>query len=180
MVFLILIPATILTILWLTLLLMVTSEDWTNAAYAQVVDNRIEIERLRRLDEERTAELAQYHGVMAKVMRLWLGGTSDKKINKLNQQSQNLQDGYLQSLNLFTMPGYVLLRKVNAIGHGVIHKRILEKCTELYGRKYAPNKAKQLLARLLSYPIIGVATSLMIGGITTVTSGKSKGLLVTL
>ena len=65
MVFLILIPATVLTVFWLALLFMVTPEDWVAAAYAQVVDNRLEAECLRQLDDERAAELAQYHGVMA-------------------------------------------------------------------------------------------------------------------
>ena len=180
MVFLILIPATALTVLWLVLLFMVTPEDWVAAAYAQVVDNRIEAERLQQLDEERAAELAQYHGVTEKVMGLILGGTSEKKINKLNQHSQDLQDGYLGSLSIFAMPGYVLLRKVNAIGHGTVHKTILEKYTELYGRKYAPNKTKQLLAKLLSYAIIGVAGSLALGGVITAVSGGTMGLLITL
>lgn len=180
MAFLILIPATVLTVFWLVLLSMVTSEDWVAAAYAQVVDNRIEADRLRQLDKERAEELAQYHGVMAKVKGLFLGGSSEKKINKLNRQSQNLQDGYLGSLNLFAMPGYVLLRRVDAIGHGTVHKTILEKYTELYGRKYAPNKTKQLLAKLLSYAIIGVAASLTLGGLITAASGGSIGLLITL
>ena len=180
MAFLILIPATALTVLWLVLLFMVTPDDWVTAAYAQVVDNRIEAERLRLLDEERAAELAQYHGVMAKVMGLFLGGSSEKKIQKLNQNSQDLQDGYLRSLRIFEMPGYVLLRKVSALGHGTIHKTILEKYTELYGRKYAPNKTKQLLARLSSYAIIGVAASLALGGLFSAVSDRVTGLLVTI
>nr|WP_302648870.1 type II secretion system F family protein [uncultured Dysosmobacter sp.] len=180
MVFLILIPATVLTVFWLALLFMVTPEDWVAAAYAQVVDNRLEAECLRQLDDERAAELAQYHGVMAKVMGLFLGGTSEKKIRKLDQHSQDLQDGYLGSLNIFGMPGYVLLRKVDAIGHGTVHKTILEKYTELYGRKYAPNKTKQLLAKLLSYAIIGVAASLTLGGIITAASDGMTGLFITL
>ena len=40
MVFLILIPATVLMLLWLALLFMVNQEDWVAAAYAQVVDDR--------------------------------------------------------------------------------------------------------------------------------------------
>lgn len=180
MVFLVLIPATVLTVFWLALLSMIKPEDWVAAAYAQVVDDRIEAERLRRRDEERAAELAQYHGVTARVMGLFLGGSSEKKIKKLDRQSQDLQDGYLGSLNIFAMPGYVLLRKVNAIGHGTVHKAILEKYTELYGRKYAPNKAKQLLAKLLSYAIIGVAASLTLGGLITAVSGGMLGLFITL
>ena len=78
------------------------------------------------------------------------------------------------------MPGYVLLRKVSALGHGTIHKTILEKYTELYGRKYAPNKTKQLLAKLSSYAIIGVAASLALGGLFSAVSDRMTGLLVTI
>lgn len=180
MVFLILIPATAFTVLWLVPLFMVTQEDWIAAAYAKVVDNRIEADRLRQLDTERAEELAQYHGAAAKVMGIFLGGSSEKRIKKLEQNSRDLQDGLLRSLSILPMPGYVLLRQVDAIGHGTIHKTILEKYTELYGRKYAPNKTKQLLAKLLSYSVLGLAVSLTLGGVLTAASSGSTGLIVTL
>lgn len=177
---LILIPATVLAAVWLVLLFMVNQDDWITAAYAQVVDNRIEADRLRQKDAEREEELAQYHGVTARVMALFIGGSSEKKIAKLERQSQELQDGYLGSLSLLPMPGYVLLRRVDAIGHGTVHKTILEKYTELYGRKYAPNKTKQLLAKLLSCIIGGPALALALGGVLTAAGSKSLGLMVTL
>lgn len=180
MVFVVLVLATVLTVFWLVLFSMVSREDWVAAAYAQVVDNRLEADRLRQQDEERAAELAQYHGVMEKVMGLFLRGGSGKKIKKLNARSEDLQNGYLGSLNPFAMPGYVLLRKVDAIGHGTVHKTILGKYTELYGRKYAPNKTKQLLAKLLSYAIIGVAAALAMGALISSASGGTTGALVTL
>ena len=61
---LILIPATVLAAVWLVLLFMVNQDDWITAAYAQVVDNRIEADRLRQKDAEREEELARlndYH-----------------------------------------------------------------------------------------------------------------------
>jgi tight adherence protein C len=61
------------------------------------------------------------------------------------------------------MPGYVLQRKIDAINRGSLHKTILTKNLEPYGRKHAENKTKQLLAKLLSYPIVGIAISLAIG-----------------
>ena len=163
MVFLILIPATVLMVCWLLLFFSVSSEDWIAAAYAQVVDNRLEVQRLQALDAERAEQLAQYHGVSAKVMALVLGSGSDKKIAKLERSSRDLQDGDLSAVSPWAMPGYVLLRRVDSLGHGAIHKGILSQYTELYGRKYAPNKTKQLMAKLLSYGIIGVAASLAAG-----------------
>ena len=180
MVFLILISATTLAALWLFLLFHVNQDDWVAAAYARVVDNRIEAERLRQRDAERAEQLARYHGVTAKAMGLLLGGSSDKKIAKLERRSQELQNGDLSSLSLLPMPGYVLLRRVDALGHGAAHKAILRKYTELYGRKYAPNKTLQLLAKLVSYAISGLALVLTLGGILTAASGAATGLTVTL
>ena len=54
--------ATVLAVVWLILLFMVTTEDWMAAAYARVVDIRLEVARLQKEDEERAAELAKYHG----------------------------------------------------------------------------------------------------------------------
>ena len=180
MIFLILVPATVLTVFWLALLTMVTSEDWVTAAYAQVVDNRFEIEHLRQLDDEKAAQLSKYHGVMAKVMGIFLKGDSSKKIGKLSKMNGDLQNGHLKSLNVFEMPGYVLLRKVNAIGRGALHKTVLAKYIELYGRKYAPNKTNQLLARLLSYAVIGMAAVLLLGGLLTALTDGLTGVVVTL
>ena len=180
MAFLILVPATVLIIFWLALLLMVVPEDWVTAAYAKVVDNRMEIERLKRLDEEKKAKLSQYHGLMKKIMNLFLGGESQKRIERLDRENCILQDGCLKSLSVLDMPGYVLLRKVDAISHGTVHKAILEKNVELYGRKYAPNKTNQLLARLLSYSVIGIAAALALGGILTAATGGMTGAFVTL
>ena len=179
MVFLILIPATVLMVCWLLLFFSVTSEDWIAAAYAQVVDNRLEVQRLQALDAERAEQLAQYHGVSAKVMALVLGSGSDKKIAKLERSSRDLQDGDLSAVSPWAMPGYVLLRRVDSLGHGAIHKGILSQYTELYGRKYAPNKTKQLMAKLLSYGIIGVAASLAAGAAVLAVSGGTMGLAVT-
>ena len=179
MVFLILIPATVLMVCWLLLFFSVSSEDWIAAAYAQVVDNRLEVQRLQALDAERAEQLAQYHGVSAKVMALVLGSGSDKKIAKLERSSRDLQDGDLSAVSPWAMPGYVLLRRVDSLGHGAIHKGILSQYTELYGRKYAPNKTKQLMAKLLSYGIIGVAASLAAGAAVLAVSGGTMGLAVT-
>ncbi len=179
MVFLILIPATVLMVCWLLLFFSVSSEDWIAAAYAQVVDNRLEVQRLQALDAERAEQLAQYHGVSAKVMALVLGSGSDKKIAKLERSSRDLQDGDLSAVSPWAMPGYVLLRRVDSLGHGAIHKGILSQYTELYGRKYAPNKTKQLMAKLLSYGIIGVAASLAAGAAVLAVSGGTMGLVVT-
>ena len=61
------------------------------------------------------------------------------------------------------MPGYVIQREISAIGKGEFHKIILSKCFELYGKKHASYKAGQLLAKILSYPVVGTAFTLLLG-----------------
>lgn len=170
--------ATVLLAVWLFLLGRVSREDWTAAAYNRVLDNRLEEDRLRVRDAVRAGKLGQYHGVAARVMGLFLGGSSEKKIAKLQKQSQALQGGDLRSVSLFEMPGYALQRLVPSIGYGAFHKKLLYNCTELYGKKYAANKTRQIMARILSYPIIGIAISLAAGALAYGTGNRTGGLAV--
>lgn len=170
----IIIPATILGATWLLLLSRVSEEDWVAAAFCRVLDNRAAIERLRQKVAVNQELLSEYHGLAAKVMQIILGGEKEKEIRKLEERSEELQQGNLRSVNLFSMPGYVLQRWVPSIGMGSIHREILGKCTELYGKKYAANKAGQLMAQLLSYPIIGLFITLTLGAIL-LGFGDTKG-----
>lgn len=172
----VLILATALAVIWLLLLNQAGQEDWIAAAYNKVLDNRLEIEKLRGRDVERAEELSKYHGVAAKVMGLFLSGDSEKKIRKLERESKALQSGDLRTVSLLDLPGYVVQRKFEGIGRGSIHKELLAKCTELYGKKYAANKTRQLLARLISYPIIGMAASLALGALLYSTGNRTGGI----
>ena len=165
--------ATALTTIWLILMGRVTAEDWALAAYCKVFDNISAANKLRLKDKERREKLMRFRGAAAVGVRLF-SSESEKKIQKLEHTCQRLQNGDFKSLNVILMPGYVLQREFNAIGKGGIHKAIIMKNYEFYGKKHAVNKTKQLLAKLMSYPLIGVAftltlSSLLIGvGHTTV------------
>ena len=170
--------ATVLIVLWLALMSMTTREDWISAAYNKVLDNLTSIDKLRLKDAEKRAMLEQYHGVAAAFMRLFLSGTSDKEIAALERQNVQLQAGNLKHVGILAMPGYVLLRKYDAIGKSSIHKIILTKSMELYGKKHAANKTKQLLAKVLSYPVIGVACSMALGAVTMGLGNTTAGLAI--
>ena len=157
--------STALVVIWFLLLGQVSQDDWIVAAYNKVLNSRNEAERLRRKDADHARKLAQYHGVSAKVMKLFLGGNSKKEIQKLHRQEQALQQGDLRSVSLFEMPGYVIQRKFESIGRGSIHKAVLEKYSELYGKKYAVNQTKQLLARMLSYPLLALPVVWALGSL---------------
>lgn len=172
--------ATILLVVWLLLLSMVSNDDWIAAARNKVLDNRQQIDRLRMKDAANAESLRQYHGIAAKVMSLFLGGTSEKEIAKIEKQNDELQKGRLRSVSIFPMPGYVLQRRIANISNGSLHRTVMEKSIELYGKKYAADKAKQLLAQLLSYPIIGLFSTLALGAILVGTGNQLPGLGVML
>ena len=173
-----LILATAMTAGWFALMCMITRDDWIAAAYNKVLDNLTAIDKLRLKDEIKQKKFAEYHGFMSAVIKIFLGGSSEKEIAKLETQNQRLQNGDLRNVGILVMPGYVLLRKFEAIGKGSIHKTILTKCLELYGKKHAENKTKQLLAKLLSFPIIGVALSLMLGAVVMGFGNATAGIAI--
>ena len=158
-----LIVATLLTVVWLILLGRVNHEDWTLAAYVKILDDRARIKKLYARETQLNEKLSGFNGIPHFIMRLAPLGYPTKRIQKFEQDIENLQKGNLNSLNTIIMPGFVLQREIEAIGKGNIHKTIMTKCFELYGRKHAANKTKQLLAKMLSYPMVGVACTLMLG-----------------
>ncbi|MDR2571953.1 MAG: type II secretion system F family protein [Oscillospiraceae bacterium] len=159
----ILIIATLLLVIWLILFGRITCDDWMLAAYVKVFDNLAAINKLKLRDIENTKKLSGYSKIALKIMKIIINNDSSAKIQKLKRDIERLKAEDLRSINVFAMPGYVLQREVEMIGKGGIHKTIMIKCFELYGKKNASNKTKQLLAKLISYPLIGTAFTLMLG-----------------
>ena len=155
--------ASILSAAWLALLNLVTNDDWISAAYSNVYDCLRNIDKLRAKDARNREKLSKLHGISSMIAAIFLCTDSKKAIRKLEYKIQELQRGNLKGVSLFVIPGYVLQRKYDAIGKGAIYRVILAKCYELYGKKHAPYKAKNLLSKLLAYPIIGVALTLLTG-----------------
>ena len=177
MIIVIMFVATILTAVWLMLLMRATTEDWIAAAYSRALDNFCKIAKLHIKAGKKRERLSRCKGIASIGIRMLLVGDAEKEINKLEKENRRLQNGDLGSVSVFPIPGFVLQREFDAIGKGVIHKTIMEKCYELYGKKHATQKAKQLLAKLLSYPLIGVGTILIIAaillGVESTTAGTA-------
>jgi len=163
-------------IAWLVLLGRVARDDWILAAYARVIDNLDIVGRLQVKDRCNKEKLSAYSSVAQAVMKAALGGVPVKKINKLKHETACLQKGDLRSINPFYMPGYVLQREIETIGKGGLHKMILSKSCEIYGKKHAENKTKQMLAKMLSYPVIGVACTLALGVVLLGTENTAVGM----
>ncbi|MCL2820197.1 MAG: type II secretion system F family protein [Oscillospiraceae bacterium] len=172
--YILLITATLLITAWLVLLFRVTKEDWVQAAYAKVFDDHQLMKKLRIKDIQASEKQNGYSGFLLTVIKK-IYGNSNKKIEKLETDINRLHTGNLKSVNIFLMPGYVLQREVSGIGKGNIHKMIISKCFELYGKKHATKKTKQILAKILSYPIIGVAVTLLLGAVFSATGNVTVG-----
>ena len=177
MLIVIMVLATALTVFWLILLGRTNREDWIAAAYCKVFDNIAAIDKLRQKQDIRRQRLAGYSGIGSEAMKHFLVGSLEKEISKLGKINDSLKNGDLKSMNVFQMPGFVLQREFQAIGRGEIHKAIMAKSYELYGKKHASYKAMHLLAKLLSYPMIGVAATLALGalilGVGSATAGAA-------
>ena len=169
--------ATALTITWLLLLGRVQRDDWISAAYSKVFDNIAAADKLRRKNAAKLEKQKRYRGAAAVGIRLF-SGNPEKEIKKLEAAGQDLQSGNIKGLSVFSMPGYVLQREFDLIGKGGIHKAILTKSFELYGKKHATDKSKQLLAKLLSYPLIGVALALTLGAILLGSGSATAGVAI--
>lgn len=173
----ILAAATVLTVFWLLMLMAVSREDWTAAAQNKLVDNLMKEDELRRKDAAKAKFLEQYHGIVRAILGIFVGGNSEKEIAKLQKQSRAIASGKLGSVNVLEMPGYTMQRVFPSLGAGALYQGILEKCIELYGKKYARNKAVQTLAQTVSYPVIGIAVSLALGCVVYLTHSPSYGLM---
>ena len=173
----IMILATALTVAWLIMLGRVTRDDWVSAAYCKVYDNIAAANKLRQKDKAKREKLERFKGAAAVGMRLLYRG-SGKEIKKLELANQRLQEGDLGAVNLFAMPGYVLQREHDAIGKGGLYRSIITKSYELYGKKHAANKTKQLLARLMSYPVIGVSVTLSLGSLLLGAGSRTVGMAI--
>jgi len=171
----ILILATLMAVAWLMLLGRVAREDWITAAYCKVFDNLAAIDKMRQKDKANRKKLSGYQGIASVGMKMIHGGGSEKKIEKLENENSRLKNGDLKCINVLAMPGYVLQREFDAIGKGGAHKIIMANSYELYGKKHAAYKTSHLLANLLSFPIIGVAMTLIIGALLMGTGNTSVG-----
>lgn len=176
----VLIIATALMVFWLLQLGKVEREDWIVAAYNKILGNQQKMEKLRLKMQEKEKKLAEYHGLSAKIMAIVLKDDSVKEIRKMQKENQELQQGNMSSISIFAMPGFALQRRFDQIGKSELQRKLVGQYTELYGKKYAPERAKQLMAKMLSYPIIGIAAALLFGALLMSSGNKTGGLAVML
>jgi len=161
--------ATLLIIAWTLLLMRANDDDCKQASETAIFDNIAAVNKLTAKVNTQSRKLSAHIntaglvGSIAEHIKHSIEKNAHKKIEKLRSEIQQLQSGRSNGSEIFIMPGYVLQREIEAIGKSSFRKIILSKCFELYGKKRAAHKASQILAKMLSYPIIGIAVTLTIG-----------------
>ncbi|MDR0935113.1 MAG: type II secretion system F family protein [Oscillospiraceae bacterium] len=168
--------STILLVIWFLLLFTITDDDRGNAAINKVLANRQKIAELRRKDALKRKKLAAYHGLEATLMNLLNGGNSDKEIAKLEKKNAELQEGETGKAGILELPGYVILRTFDGLRYIGMYKTLLIRHIELYGRKYADNRTRGLIAAMFSYAILGVAVALPVGTILLAANNAQMGM----
>lgn len=170
--------ATVFLIMWVVLLCMVGRNEWISAAFGKILDNMDEIDKLRLKDARNARRLEECSGLERRVMGLIYGGGSKKEIAKLEAQNEALQHGDMKGLPIFVIPGYVVQRIFPAIRNISMRRGILEKYIELYGKKYADRRTDALIAKLISYPLIGVPVAMALGVVAMALNNASTGAIV--
>ena len=148
---------------WLILMNMVKKEDWIFAAYNNMLENIVKINKLHLKSFENQKKLENYNGISFSFMKIFIKINYQKEIAKLEKQNDMLKKGNLKNLNMFVIPGYVLLKKFEGITKSSLHKKIFNLYSEIYGKKYAENRTAGLLAKMFSYTIAGFAVSFILG-----------------
>jgi len=170
--------SSILLAAWFITLCSANQDDWMAAGYARIYSNMLKIQKLKRKDEQKEEELSQLDGIEAKIRRAFAGKGNAKTIAALESQNTKIQGGDFGPVSVFEIPGYVAIRKFEAIAHSDIYKNILKVFFEVYGRKYAEHLSKQLLAQMLSYAVLGVGAVLAGGAMLAIGMAMDTGLMV--
>ncbi|MCL2249076.1 MAG: type II secretion system F family protein [Oscillospiraceae bacterium] len=178
MTIIILIPATLLLAVWLLLLGRATDEDRALATHSHHLDKLATIKKLKEKEKQTKEKLESYNEKVSLLLRNLIFRDKAKEIQKLEKAVLAFRQGKAKNASVFILPGYVLLREVEALGKGAIHKNILSKSFELFGKKHAQSKTKQLLAKLIAYPIIGIASTLTLGVIILGSISQTVGIAV--
>ena len=170
--------STILLFCWFALLFSANEQDHVAAAKGQLLSNRQEIEALRKKQAENKAKLENYHGLAKTAMSLLFPVKDPKEIEAIKKKNRQIQSGNFKSVNMLNLPGYVLLRKFPKICESGFYRKIHMCYYELYGKKHQELLTKQMMAKLLSYPLFGVALSLALGLIIMYLKDTMTGLIV--
>lgn len=149
----VLIPAAVSFLLWLALLLLAKDEDWINAASAQIALNMEKNEKSKR--RYREGSLRHAHTGIEGVFWGLIYDDPAKKIARREARNEEMRQGNLRHLPIYTIPGYVLQREIPRLTKGPLFSKFVSQCTELHGKKYGILWARRLMAQILSAAILG-------------------------
>lgn len=164
----VLIVASVLTVCWIVLLFMARNEDWMLAAQGCLRNNQIQIQTLEKKKIRNQKKLTEYYGIAKTVMSVFYKTEFDKEIRKLKKKNEQLRSGNFKSVFSGDLPGYVMLRMYGRLETTGFYRKLTASYYELYGPNRPDVPAKRLLAKSISYLMIGVAMTLICGAIVMV------------
>lgn len=164
----VLIAASILTIIWIVLLFLASNEDCVLAAQGTLRNNQIRIQSLEKKAQRNKKRLAEEYGMAKVFISLFRKTEYGKEIQRLKKKNEQIHKGVFKSVSIWDLPGYVVLRCFTNLGASPIYKKIYSAHYELYGSNRPDVPTKRLLARGISFLLIGVAMTLICGAIVMV------------
>ena len=170
--------ATILTGIWVMFLFYASNDDWLIAAYNKVLDNNAKIEKLIMQEAENKIKIEGYYGLIKELLALFYG-QKQGKIDKLKENNSKIKSGNLEGVSIIDIPGYVINRKYEFFRLNRVNKQLMFLTIELIGKKHAENKVKGVIAKMLSYGLIGIALSFAFGAIIAGIVDVNMGLIIT-
>lgn len=170
--------STVLSLITVLIILMVNKEDVTSAAYISVYDDIRKIEKLQNKDKLTKKKREGYSNFQRKMANLFVKENSDKEIKKISKHSAKLQNGNFNSISIFFLPGYALLRTVDYLRYNKLYLNAQNICTEIYGRKFGRQKADQLFARMLSTNLLSLTIVMIISTLLFLMGDMQKALMI--
>ena len=171
----VLIIATLLMAIWLVLLGSAKRQDWMLAAYNKILANENEITKRQVKEQQAVEKVDSLPGVAGKLAGAFLGADQSNKIRKLESKSERLRHGDLKSLSILIIPGYVLTGRIKKLKRFGIYRSVRTCYFELYGKKDADYRTRHLLSGMLSYGMIGLSATLIVGAIVFVLGSTLAG-----
>lgn len=169
---------TAVLVTWLVLLNLASIDLWKQAAYNKLIDLRQSVLLMQEKQRIQNEKMDSLTGIEKTFYKLFKTEDYGKKIKKCQKQEQELKRGNLRSMSLLDIPGYTLLEKFPAIKMSELYKHLVHACFELYGKKHMNDKATQMLARMVSYGLVGVGLT-MLASCAILTSGDlMRGIVV--
>ncbi len=104
----------------------------------------------------------------------------ESTILKKQKQNEAIKAGNLNGLNVLVLPGYTLINNLKIDADKKFYRALTQAFIQLEGRKEAKEKTKHVVALSMSYTLLGMGLSCVLGALASHLNDVQTGLIVTL